>query len=209
MGSDDLTTFEDDLELDDTDESDGEDDFTDLDLDDEKPAARQQTQAKVKQAFDKERQAAQKREAALMGSLEAWAGEALAQFPLADVASIGLTGIDGAAKEKFLTEVKAQHEAREHALAEAGYVRLDGEGKPIEPAGGGRLPRHAGRGQHGRGRAPGRTVLGQAALGHRRPGQHASPGREGTDGLDEAGPKAVIDLMFKRNPGLTDWIKRK
>jgi len=134
MGSDDTdTTFEDDLDLDDDTDADDDDFVLGGDDDGGDGAAAIKRQEKVKKAIDKERQQAQQREAALMGSLkEAWGADAMAQYPLADVAGIGLTGIDAAAKEKFLTEVKAQHEAREHALAQAGYVRLDGDGKPIE-----------------------------------------------------------------------------
>src|SRR5690349_16750256 len=101
MGSndDDTTMYEDDLELG-SDEDDDGDDFSDLDGSEERE--RRTAQAKVAQKFEREKAAQAQREAALMGSLkEAWAADALRDFPLADINSIGLTGIDAAAKEKF------------------------------------------------------------------------------------------------------------
>lgn len=212
MGSDDTTTTDDiDLDLDDdTDTDDLDLSLVDDDTDD-RPAPRQQAQAKVKRVIEKERQQAQQREAALMGALkETWAADALTQYPLADVESIGLTGIDGAAKEKFLAEVKARHEVREHALAQAGYVRLDGEGKPVEPA------------PVADGSKP-TPVVGSTVEAERQAAQSWGKPLSGTDVqvntraqaekelMDsmKQGPKGVIDLMFKRNKGLSDWITRK
>lgn len=206
---DDMTMFEDDLETEDTDD-DTEfqvDDFNDLD-DDTEVKERRQAQAKVKAKLDADRAKATQREAALMGSLkQAWASDALKDYPLADVDSIGLTGIDDAAKEKFLAEVKATHEAREHALAQAGYVRTDAEGNPIAPpapevaapASGSQieLERQAAAGW-------GKPLTGTDV----QPNERAQNERELLESMTQ-GPKAVIDLMFKKNKGLTNWITRK
>lgn len=209
MGSDDTETmYEDDLELDD--EDSGEVDFADLESDEE-AKERQQAQGKVAQKFEREKKAAAQREAALMGSLkEAWGADALKQYPLADVNSIGLTGIDAAAKEKFLAEVQAQHEAREHALAEAGYVRLDGEGKPIErpePVDGGKPTPTVGSNVEAERMAAqswGKPLSGTDV----QPNERARAEQELMESM-QGGPKAVIDLMFKKNPGLTKWMSRK
>ena len=212
MGTDDnMTTFEDDLDTEDTEDDDTEDvdDFSDLDDDDAPAERRAKVSDKVKQKIDKANRDSAKREAALMGSLkEAWGAGALQQFPLADVSSIGLTGIDADAKAKFLTEVQAQHEAREHALAKAGYTRLDADGKPVEikvddapaaPAGGSKVAAEAAAAM-----AWGKPVSGSET--------HATQTqileKELLDNMKQ-GPKAVIDLMFKRVPGLLDFSTRR
>lgn len=208
---DDLTTFEDDLgdDLGDDDGLDNVDDFADLDDDGSKPVARAKVSEKVKAKIDKANRDAAKREAALMGSLkEAWGAEALTNYPLADISSIGLTGIDTAAKEKFLTEMKAQHEAREHALAQAGYTRLDADGKPVEiktddtvvNAGGSRIAAE----QAAAGAAWGKPVSGSET----HPTQTQMLEKELMDNMKQ-GPRAVIDLMFKRVPGLSDFATRR
>lgn len=206
---DDMTMFEDDLEAEDTDD-DTEfqvDDFNDLD-DETEVKERRQAQGKVKAKMDAEKAKAAQREAALMGSLkQAWASDALKEYPLADVDSIGLTGIDDAAKEKFLAEVKATHEAREHALAQAGYVRTDAEGNPIVPPAAEVTPPAAGSQIE---------LEKQAAAGWGRPltgtdvqtNERAANERELLESMNQ-GPRAVIDLMFKKNKGLTNWITRK
>ena len=208
---DDLTTFEDDLDGDDGDDGlDDVDDFADLDDDGAKPAARAKVSDKVKAKIDKTNRDAAKREAALMGSLkEAWGAEALHSYPLADFSSIGLTGIDGAAKEKFLTEVKAQHEAREHALAKAGYARLDADGKPVEIKVDDPAPANpAGS------RIAAEQVTAAAAWGKPVSGSETHPTqtqmleKELMDSMKQ-GPRQVIDTMFKRVPGLSDWATRR
>ena len=212
MGSDETTTDDIDLE-DDIDLDDDVDTFNDLDETepDERPAQRQQAQVKVKRVIEKERQQAQQREAALMGALkETWAADALAQYPLADVESIGLTGIDGEAKEKFLAEVKARHEVREHALAQAGYVRLDADGNPVEPvvvADGGQDAATVGSRVEAERQAAqswGKPLSGTDVQHNERAVQE----KELMDSM-KSGPKAVIDLMFRRNKGLTDFITKR
>lgn len=211
MGPDDndLITFEDDLEDTDEDE-DGEMDFSDLN-NDEETRERRAAQGKVAQKFEREKAAAAQREAALMGSLkEAWGADALKEFPLADVGSIGLTGIDGAAKEKFLAEVKAQHEAREHALSEAGYVRLDNDGNPIErpePVDGGKPTPTVGSNVEAERQAAqswGKPLSGTDV----QPNERARQEKELMDAM-KGGPREVINLMFSRNKGLTNFITRK
>lgn len=210
MGSDDTTLDTDpDLDLDDDVDTDDlpVDTFDDLD-DDTEVKDRRQAQAKVAQKFEREKKAAAQREAALMDGLKsAWADDALKEFPLADVSAIGLTGIDADAKAKFLAEVKAQHEAREHALSEAGYVRLDGDGKPIERPEPAAAPTAAGSAIE---------AERQAAAGWGKPltgtdvqqNERAMQEKELMDAM-KGGPRDVINLMFKRNKGLTNFITRK
>jgi len=208
MGSDTDTTFEDDIDIDaELDTDDDVDTFDDLN--DDGPKAAPKARSQIEQKLERERKAAQQREAVLMGGLkEAWAADALRDYPLADVNSIGLTGIDAAAKERFLAEVKATHEAREHALAEAGYVRLDADGKPLEPV----APAAAEVSVSGSAIEQER----QAAAGWGKPltgtdvqpNERAQAEREVLESM-KGGPREVIDLLFKKNPGLSKWMTRK
>lgn len=200
MADDETQDFEHDLDIDDTDEEfEDVDEFSDLD--EEKPAAkRSQTSDKLRKKFEAEQRKAKEREGVLMGALKtSWGAEALAQYPLADLSAIGLTGINDEAKARFLDEVKAQHEAREAALAAAGYARVDSDGNPAPAAAAASAAQEVAAAS-----AWGKPVAGTEA----HPSQTQMLEKELMESM-QRGPAEVIKTMFKRVPGMVDFATRR
>lgn len=182
-------------ELDDLLEDDTWDDDTGAEDAADAPAAQPNVAAKKLEAqLKKEQEARAAEQAALVGALKgAWGSAAATEFPLANIEDIPLKGIDDKAKEEFLAEVKARHEAEEHRLAQAGYVRTDEEGKPIIPTPAA-SPEDAERGRLiAAGWSP--PVGGSEAAPI---GEEQQVRKEIVESMS-GGPKAVLDTMFKRS----------
>lgn len=100
----------------------------DVDLDDEDDAPAEPEAVAEPEAAPAEAPAAPSNEAAQAEAValgvvkEAWSDLAAEKYPLADLSSIGLTGVDKAARAVFTEAAKASHEAKIEALKAQGFV---------------------------------------------------------------------------------------
>lgn len=194
------TEVNDEVDLSFLDEVPDEDPFVDEQAKAAAAARSKESQEKVKSVIERERAKHEAETEQLITALKSsWSVDAVKEFPLANVEAIPLTGIDDAAREKFMTEVKARHEAEEARLAAAGYVRTDAEGKPIVAA----IEQAAETADVEKAKEWGAPVGGSDS----QPAPSAELQREILESARQ-GPRQVIDVLFGRTK-IQDYMLRR